>query len=150
MKHIFLVAIGIFAWDTLAQGVPRCWVADQPNENIQDGVFRIFVPAENNSALTVTITFALASQAMAAEIGAGATPDLSAIEIDLFGNLQYWQPSGTFPTLKSFKDYIVASIEPVLTQPGVTVECAKVDVHVPPPIDKDHLRGRDSSVKPNS
>jgi len=86
------------------------------------------------AALTVAKVFGIAAQSMAAQIGAGATSDLTNIEIDLFGNLQYWIPTGTFPTLESFKDYIIQSIQPVLTQPGVTVECAKTDHPVPAPI----------------
>jgi hypothetical protein len=135
MMRAVLLILTLFATSAQAGGVPRCWIADQPNQDIQDGVFRVMIATQGNSALTVAEAFAIASQSMGAQIGSGATFDLSHVEIDLYGNLQYWKPTGTFPTLTSFKDYIIASFEPLLTLPGVMVECATVDHPAPSPVE---------------
>jgi hypothetical protein len=131
MKKVLLALIVVFMTQTtFAQVtmVPYCWVADQPGQDLQDGLFRIFIPT-TGSALEVAQVLGLLMPALARQTGVATDMSLANVEIDMQSDLQYWQASGTYPTLESFKDAIVASLAPVLTQPGVAVQCAPVDHH---------------------
>jgi hypothetical protein len=97
-------------------------------------MFRIFIPTAAHSANDVAEVLAIMYQSMAPPTATGVSDDLSRIEIDALGDVTHWQPSGVFPTLDSFKDYILASMKPVLSVPGVTVQCAYVNHPHPGPI----------------
>ena len=114
-----LVSINAFA-----DGVPRCWAADQPGVNLQDGVFRVMVPTDDTvSSHDVALIMLMLSQSLANQLAAGAPSDLRHIEIDMYGELKYWQPSAAFPTLESFKTAVLNSMAPVLNM-HATIECA--------------------------
>jgi hypothetical protein len=111
-----------------ADDVPRCWVADQPSADIQDGLFRVMLPTDGSSAHDVADLMVLLSRSLAGQVGAGALSDLTQIEIDMYGETKYWQPTQSFPTLESFKNAIVSSLAPVLALHAV-IQCAPVNHH---------------------
>lgn len=114
--------------------VPRCWRADQIGQDIDDGVFRVFIPTLGHDALAVARVLGILYDSMASQLAVGTSPTLDQIEIDVKGDLSHWQPTGTFPTLDSFKTYIVDSLSPVLSEPGVTITCSVVGHPQPAPI----------------
>jgi hypothetical protein len=86
------------------------------------------IPTDLDSARDVATVMVILSQSLAGQTGAGALSDLSQIEIDVYGETKYWQPTAAYPTLESFKTAIVNSISPVLNL-HATVECAQVNRH---------------------
>jgi hypothetical protein len=129
-----LLLTAAFTHASFAADVPRCWKSDQPGQDIEDGEFRVFIPTANHTALDVAEAFGIVSFSMASQIGAGASYNLDRVEIDLLGVTKYWQATAAFPTLDAFKDYILQSIKPLLSLPGVTIQCALVNHPQPSPI----------------
>lgn len=131
MKMLWL---GLIFFGSLAHAaeVPRCWQTDLPDQPIEDGMFRVFIPTRDHDATEVALAFALLSQSITTQAGVGTRNSLDRIEIDLYGDLKYWRPTATFPTLESFKDQILSTIEPVLRIPGVQIECATIERKRPP------------------
>ena len=126
MRTLCFFAILLFGLNAIADdAVPFCWSSDQTG--IQDGLFRVHVQTAGNSAQDVAAVMAILSQSLAGQTGVAASPRLDQIEIDVYGELKYWRPTATYPTLESFKAAIVKSIAPVLNQNGVSVECAKTN-----------------------
>jgi hypothetical protein len=122
----FLVLLALFSPLSFAQAVPYCWQADQPNIVIQEGIFRVYIPTAGTSALNVAEGLGILSQALATQVGVGTSITLDRIEIDMYGELKYWEPTAVFKTLQDFKTAIVKTIAPVLLIPGVKIECALV------------------------
>lgn len=116
---------------SLAESVPRCWNADQPGQHIKEGLFRVFVPTPNHSAQQVALVLGLLSQSSAGQTGVGSSDHLEYIEMDVVGDLEHWESSQAFPTLESYKEYVLKSISPVLNVPGVTIQCAFLHPHFP-------------------
>jgi hypothetical protein len=131
-RSIVLILM-LFGQAALADGVPRCWTADQPGAQIQDGFFRVFIPTGDHSARDVAAALVIASYSLAEKTAVGAADDLERIEIDLVGDTKYWRPTAAYPTLEAFKDAIIATIEPLLKIQGVSVECAALTHHHPAP-----------------
>lgn len=114
-----------------APGVPRCWSADQPGQEIQDGAFRVLVRTQDLSAQGVAQVLFLLQGAMAKQTAVGTTSALDTIEIDLSASVADWKPSAAFPTRDALKSFIQSTLSPVVMLPGVTIECLKV-VHPHP------------------
>jgi hypothetical protein len=108
--------------------VPRCWVEDLPSEDIQDGLFRVQIVTAGTSAREVAAVMAILSQSLAFQKGVAPSNDLEHLEVDVFGETKYWQPTAAFPTLESYKSAIVNSLTPVLKF-NAAIECAKNNRH---------------------
>jgi hypothetical protein len=108
--------------------VPRCWIQDLPSEDIQDGLFRVQIMTDGTSAREVAAIMAILSQSLAYQKGVAPSSDLEHLEVDVFGETKYWQPSVVFPTLESYKTAVVNSLAPVLKF-NAAIECAKVNRH---------------------
>jgi hypothetical protein len=135
MNKIFLVVVTVLSCQSVlaeAGSVPRCWNVGQ-TPIIQNGLFRVFIPTSNLNALQVAAVIGVLSQSLTSQKGFAVTSTGDRIELDVFGDLQYWTASAAFPTLDSFKDAIVQSITPVLSVAGVSVECAASGRHFPIP-----------------
>lgn len=132
MTKVLLALILTFSSFAMADGVPHCWRADLPDADIEDGLFRVLMPTANHHAQEVALMLAILSHALVSQVGVGTPDTLEFIEVDVLAPTQHWQPSAAFPTLESFKAYILKTIEPVLTEPGVRVSCARVNHHHPP------------------
>jgi hypothetical protein len=111
-----------------ADGIPRCWRADLPAEDIQDGLFRVHIATENREAREVALIMGTLGQSYAFQTGVAPSSDLQEIEIDMRGETKYWQASAAFPTLDAYKTAIVNSLAAVLKY-DVLVECARVNHH---------------------
>ena len=135
MKIVLILLLSVFSQVTFAaaRGVPRCWKSDLPDQDIQDGLFRVLVTTNQTDALEIASVLAVLSQSLTAQAGVAASDNLDRIEIDVKNDLRYWEPSAVFPTLDSFKVAVLNGIAAVLRLPGVTVECALVGRHFPVP-----------------
>lgn len=133
MRAALAITVLLMTAQTATAEVPRCWSSEHSSESIQDGIFRVFIPTPQTTAVEVATVMGILSRSLAGQVGVGAAENLEYIEIDVFGELKYWQPTVTFPTLESFKAAIVNSIAPVLDQNGVSIECAKINHHRPAP-----------------
>jgi hypothetical protein len=122
-RLIGCLALGLCCAIASADPIPRCWTADQPGQSIVDGMFRIFLPTQGHGALDVAMLLSILDQSMASKKAVGTRAMLDRIEFDVFGDTRYWRPSGTFPTLDSFKSYILDSLQPIFSIPDVTIEC---------------------------
>ncbi len=126
----FLLALLVFCPAVFADPpVPRCWRLDLPGEDIEDGLFRIFIPTADTSARDVAMVLGVTSQALAVQVGVGTSRDLGRVEIDMLGEVKYWRPTAAFPTLAEFKSAILGTLEPALRRPGVSIQCAKINRH---------------------
>jgi hypothetical protein len=118
----------VFCAGSAADTIPRCWRADLPAEDIQDGLFRVYVTTAGASARDVATVMGILSGSLAAQTGVAPSPDLELIEIDVQSYANYWQPTAAFPTLAAYKDAVLKSMSGAL-QFNVTFTCAKVNHH---------------------
>lgn len=134
MTRLLLVtALSLFGQGVWAQtaGVPLCWSEDQPKVSIHYGLFRVLVATNGQSATAIAEVLGILSQSLAGQVAVGTSNSLDQIEIDMYGELKYWRPTVSFPTIESYKSAIRATLAPVLSLPGVRIECARVVPHSP-------------------
>jgi hypothetical protein len=127
-KAICLFFILTFCAVSAADPIPRCWQADLPSEDIQDGLFRVYITTSGASARDVATVMGILSGSLAAQTGAAPSIDLERIELDMQSYTNYWEPTAAFPTLDAYKDAVLNSMAGALRF-NVTFACAKVTHH---------------------
>ena len=124
MIAIFSSALSIAA-DGAAAEIPKCWLADQPDAKIQDGLFRVVLQTKGRSARDVAKLLSLtAFGTMGSQTLASSDLNYKTVEVELDTSIvKSWRRTETYPTLESFKAEILKSFQPIVDMPGVTLSC---------------------------